>query len=126
MINPHRDVFGDVTDVRGTWCFGDASLDRPTATTTPDSWSLQLAARRHRSRIIGALVASTLRAAVTWIRGRHERYRHQVSARAAYRELAALDDRTLHDLGIHHRSELPFVAQRLIGGDGVHELYCHH
>lgn len=76
------------------------------------------------ARSIGALATSVLRVAVERTRRWHERYRHNVNVRAAYRELAALDDRTLHDLGIHHRSELPFGARRLIGGNGVHELYC--
>jgi hypothetical protein len=86
-----------------------------------DGVTLHAAARVGRARLAGDLLASALRAAVARIRGWHERYRRHLDAQAIYRDLAGLDGRTLADLGIHHRGELRFIAQRLAHGEDPRE-----
>jgi hypothetical protein len=86
------------------------------------SEALHARARAARARAIGDALVSALRRAATGLRAWHERYRRHVDAQAIHRELAGLDSRTLHDLGIHHRGELRFIAHRLAHGEDLHEL----
>ncbi|HEX7328484.1 MAG TPA: hypothetical protein VF428_08090 [Casimicrobiaceae bacterium] len=126
MDTLHSDVLVHVADAPGAGGCGDAGLVQPADAVALDSQSLHAAARRHRSRVIGALVASVIRGIAGRVRGWHERYRRDVDARAIHRELAALDDRVLRDLGIHHWTELSFLAQQLARGDDLHELRARH
>ena len=96
--------------------FGDAALD---------SVTLHAAARRHGARATGDLLSSMLRGVVARIRAWHLRYRRRVDAQAIYRDLAQLDSRCLRDLGIHHRGELRFIAQRLAHGEDLHTFHGH-
>ena len=96
--------------------FGDAALD---------SVTLHAAARRHGARATGDLLSSILRGVVARIRAWHLRYRRRVDAQAIYRDLAQLDSRCLRDLGIHHRGELRFIAQRLAHGEDLHTFHGH-
>lgn len=126
MNIPHSDALVCVADAPGTGGFDDAGLVQRADGVALDSQSLDAAARRHRSRVIGALVASVTRGAAGRVRGWYERYRRDVDARAIHRELATLDDRVLRDLGIHHCSELPILAQHLARGDDLRELRARH
>lgn len=102
--------------------FGDADLGLTGACEVFDSQALHRAARLHRTRHAGSLVAALLRAAAARLQNWRERYRRHVDTQVIYRELAGLDSRTLRDLGIHHRGELPFIAQRLAHGEDLHEF----
>ena len=102
--------------------FGDADLGPSDARETFDSQALHRAARLHRAQRAGMVVTALLRATVARLKNWRERFRRQVDTRAIYRELAGLDSRTLRDLGIHHRGELPFIAQRLAYGEDLHEF----
>jgi hypothetical protein len=102
--------------------FGDAALAPEVSTDVPDSDALQAAARAHRARRMGEIATALLRAAMARVRGWRVRYRRHVDAQAIHRELAGLDSRTLRDLGIHHRGELRFIAQRLAHGEDLHEF----
>jgi hypothetical protein len=102
--------------------FGDADLGPRDTSADFDSDALHSAARRHRARRAGTLVAALLHAAAARLNDWRERYRRHVDAQGIYRELAGLDSRTLRDLGIHHRGELRFIAQRLAHGEVLHEF----
>lgn len=102
--------------------FGDADLGPSHASEAFDSHALHRAARLHRARRVGTLATDLLRAAAARLTSWRERYRRHIDTRAIYRELAGLDSRTLHDLGIHHRGELRFIAQRLAHGEDLHEF----
>jgi hypothetical protein len=101
--------------------FGDAALEPGVSTDAADSAALQAAAREHRARRLGEIAAELLRAAMARVLGWRARYRRRVDAQAIHRELAGLDSRTLRDLGIHHRSELRFIASRLAHGEDLRE-----
>jgi uncharacterized protein YjiS (DUF1127 family) len=125
-VSAHHDVDAMNAVARramGANGFGDANLGEREAISALDRYSLHAAARAHRSRVAGELLTSILRSAFARIRGLCERYRRHVEAQAIYRELAGLDSRTLLDIGIHHRSELRFVAQRLAHGEDLHEFH---
>jgi hypothetical protein len=102
--------------------FGDAAIAPGVSTDVPRSDALQAAAREHRARRMGEIAAALLRAAMARVHEWRERYRRHVDAQGIYRELAGLDSRTLRDLGIHHRGELRFIAQRLAHGEDLHEF----
>lgn len=121
-LQDHADALNAVARrTLGASGFGDAHL-APDATLGPLlSDALQAAARADRARRIGDLVVALLRAVRTKVDDWRARYRHQVDAHSIYRELAGLDSRTLRDLGIHHRAELPFIAQRLAHGEDLRE-----
>jgi uncharacterized protein YjiS (DUF1127 family) len=87
------------------------------------------AAREHRARLmrgLGIAALASLRSAASGVRGLMRALGHRAAAvasagwnayadwrerRAAVKELAALDDRTLKDLGLT-RSEIEFVVRR--------------
>lgn len=102
--------------------FGDASLNPAIDATGVDSHAVHAQVRMHRARAIGDAFVSVLRSALVLLRAWRERYRRHVNAQGIYRELAGLDSRTLRDLGIHHRGELRFIAQRLAHGEDLHEF----
>jgi uncharacterized protein YjiS (DUF1127 family) len=101
---------------------GDADPGPNADLAALDSTVLQTAARTHPSQSIGEVLISLLRVAVVLVRGWSERFRRHIDAQAIHRELAGLDSRTLRDIGIHHRNELPFVARRLAHGEDPREF----
>ena len=78
--------------------------------TSEDLWRLEHAARELRAREFSRLA----RAAWTWVQTYLvEPIASALKAERAYRELMALDDRTLADIGIA-RSEIPGIIARSI------------
>ncbi|MSO84839.1 MAG: DUF1127 domain-containing protein [Rhodospirillales bacterium] len=78
--------------------------------TSEDIWRLEHAARELRAREFGRLA----RGAWAWVKTYLvEPIASALKAERAYRELMALDDRTLADIGIT-RSEIPSVVARSI------------
>lgn len=66
----------------------------------PDVQPLLAAARARRDRLVGDAVVALLRLAGDRLRAWRDRVRQAARARAAYRALAELDARTLHDIGL--------------------------
>ncbi len=66
-------------------------------------------ARALRSAALGATILAAIHAAAAIVRRAHARYRQRRQARSTYDALRQLDDRTLHDLGLH-RSEITLLA----------------
>ena len=62
-------------------------------------------------RIVRAALAAVRRRAIAW----HQRHHERALERATREALRLLDDRTLHDLGLH-RSEIDSVGAGLLHG----------
>jgi uncharacterized protein YjiS (DUF1127 family) len=79
-------------------------LTDPGAVPQWTSHSLRLAAGRHRSRVLGALLLAAARRSMAALSAVRTRWRQKRRARAVQAALHRLDHRTLRDLGLH-RSE---------------------
>lgn len=80
----------------------------------PTSSGLYLAARAHRSHLLGESAVTVLRAAGGLARRAYARYRQRREARNIRDVLRGLDDRMLRDLGLD-RSEIASVAAEVTG-----------
>ena len=86
----------------------------PTAAEWPTHYELYVAARAQRAFALGEIAAAAVQAIVSLarrLRLSYERSRRTAAARAALR---ALDDRTLHDIGLD-RSEIASVTAEAQG-----------
>lgn len=91
-----------------------AQAATPQAALAPASYSLHQQARRLRAGAIGAALASL----AARVRRACQTHQQAKLERATWASLRGLDDRTLHDIGIH-RSELRSVARELARGPGL-------
>ena len=97
---------GDGDSIAPSWRRVAANDDeRLPVPGSPDPFAIYIAARAHRSRVIGWWLRRGLRAALAALRRIVERERQRQRARALYETLSRLDDRTLQDIGFH-RTEL--------------------
>lgn len=102
----HRDAANDAV-------VGAMSETAPYA--RPTSYDMHRAARTHRSRLVGELIAEALYAVVAFANQAWARHQVRRQARIAHDALRSLNDHTLRDLGFD-RSEIASVAAEVTGG----------
>jgi uncharacterized protein YjiS (DUF1127 family) len=107
--------------------FGDAAVNRSGDVTQSSAIELHAAARAHRSRRLGQSVERALRLALGRLRQLIADMQRGREEQATYRVLAALDARTLRDVGLD-RSEIRSVARELADryATRVHALQSPH
>ncbi len=92
-----------------------ALAEPPTASDEwPTSYELYLAARAHRAFVLGEIAGAAVQALSSLARRLLARYQQHRRAAAARDALRALDDRTLHDIGLD-RSEIASITAEAMG-----------
>ena len=95
--------------------FGEASTGAVDARPLPDAMQLANAARAHRSATLPAVIQAVIAASSEAVRRGLAEWRRARDEQATFRALRALDQRTLHDIGLDS-SETRSVAAELAGG----------